>query len=111
MLIYIAGFAISLGPIMWLIISEIFPLEIRGFASSLMVSASWMFNALVALTFLTLIQKLGQTGTFLIYGVICFFGILFIFFKVPETKGTSLEQIENNLRAGVRSVDLGSKSI
>lgn len=107
MLVYIAGFAISLGPIMWLIIAEIFPLEIRGFASSLMVSASWMFNAAVALTFLTLIQKLGQTGTFLIYGVICFFGILFVIFKVPETKGASLEQIENNLRAGVRSVDLG----
>ena len=107
MLIYIAGFAVSLGPIMWLIIAEIFPLEIRGFASSLMVSASWLFNALVAVTFLTLIQKLGQTGTFLIYGVICFFGILFIFFKVPETKGSSLEQIENNLRAGVRTVDLG----
>lgn len=107
MLIYIAGFAISLGPIMWLIIAEIFPLEIRGFASSLMVSASWLFNAIVAVSFLTLIEKIGLTGTFLLYGLVCFFGILFIFFKVPETKGTSLEQIENNLRAGVRSVDLG----
>lgn len=107
MLLFIAGFAISLGPIMWLIIAEIFPLEIRGFATSTMVSLSWLFNFIVAQTFLTLIQALGQSGTFIIYATICLCGLVFVLFKVPETKGTTLEQIENNLRAGVPSRHLG----
>lgn len=107
MLLYIACFAISLGPIMWLIIAEIFPLEIRGFASSLMVAASWLFNGIVALTFLTLIHALGQSGTFALYAATCFIGLLFVIYFVPETKGTTLEQIEKNLRAGVKSVKLG----
>lgn len=107
MILFIAGFAISLGPIMWLIIAEIFPLEIRGFATSAMVSMSWLFNFIVAQSFLTLINALGQSGTFMIYAAICSLGLLFVFFKVPETKGTSLEQIEENLRAGVASRDLG----
>lgn len=107
MLLFIAGFAISLGPIMWLIIAEIFPLEIRGFATSTMVSLSWVFNFIVAQTFLTLINTLGATGTFMIYAIICFLGILFVFYKMPETKGSSLEKIEANLRAGVPSRYLG----
>jgi SP family galactose:H+ symporter-like MFS transporter len=98
MLVFIAGFAISLGPIMWLIIAEIFPLEIRGFATSVMVSASWLFNFIVAQTFLTLIHHLGQSGTFMIYAVICFLGIIFVQRKIPETKGVTLEEIENTLR-------------
>lgn len=98
MLIFIAGFAISLGPIMWLIIAEIFPLEIRGFATSVMVSASWLFNFIVAQTFLTLIHHVGQSGTFMIYAVICFLGLIFVQRRVPETKGVTLEQIEMTLR-------------
>ncbi len=92
---------------MWLMIAEVFPLEIRGVATSVMVSASWLFNFIVAQTFLTLISDLGTSGTFLIYAVIDFLGIIFVIFKIPETKGSTLEQIESNLRAGVPSVDLG----
>ncbi len=107
MITYIAGFAISLGPIMWLIIAEIFPLEVRGYGSGLMVSISWFFNGVVTVTFLTFIDLFGKAGTFLIYDVMCVLAILFVIFFIPETKGVSLEAIESNLRAGVKMRDLG----
>jgi sugar porter (SP) family MFS transporter len=107
MVLYIACFAMSLGPIMWLVISEIYPLEIRGMGVSAAVSISWGFNMLVALTFLTLIDLLGASGTFWIYAGLCIFGWLFVYLSVPETKGCTLEQIEHNLRLGKRSRDLG----
>lgn len=107
MVVYIACFAMSLGPIMWLVISEIFPLNIRGLGVSLAVSASWGFNMLVALTFLTLIDTFGGSGTFWIYAALCVVGWLFVYFAVPETKGCSLEQIEKNLHAGKPGRELG----
>lgn len=107
MVIYIASFAMSLGPIMWLIISEIFPLNIRGVGASLAISASWGFNMIVALTFLTLIQLMGPSHTFWLYAFLCILGWLFVYFIVPETKGCSLEHIEQNLRAGRPSRELG----
>lgn len=107
MVLYIACFAMSLGPIMWLVISEIFPLEIRGMGVSAAVSVSWGFNMLVALTFLTLIDLFGASGTFWIYAGLCIFGWLFVYLAIPETKGCSLEQIEHNLRLGKRGRDLG----
>lgn len=107
MVLYIACFAMSLGPIMWLIISEIFPLQMRGAGSSFAIAASWGFNMIVALTFLTLVDVLGASGTFLLYGVVSVLGWLFIYILVPETKGVSLELIEKNLRAGKKSYELG----
>lgn len=107
MVLYIASFAMSLGPIMWLIISEIFPLNIRGVGASLAISASWGFNMLVALTFLTLIQLMGPSYTFWLYAFLCILGGLFVYFIVPETKGCSLEHIEQNLRLGRPSRELG----
>lgn len=107
MILYIASFAISLGPIMWLIISEIFPLNIRGVGSSLAISASWAFNMLVALTFLTCVQLVGASHTFWLYAVLCILGWFFVYFIVPETKDCSLEQIEHNLRLGRPSRELG----
>lgn len=108
-LVYVIGFAISLGPIMWLMFTEIFPLKVRGVATSLVASLQWLFNFIVSLTFLTLIQWFGETGTFALYGVICLIGLLFVYYKVPETKGISLEQIEKNLRNKVPSRELGNK--
>ncbi|MES2142095.1 MAG: sugar porter family MFS transporter [Pseudomonadota bacterium] len=107
MVIYIASFAMSLGPIMWLIISEIFPLNIRGVGASLAISASWGFNMLVSLTFLTLIQLMGPSHTFWLYAFLCVLGWLFVYFIVPETRGCSLEHIEQNLRLGLPSRELG----
>ena len=95
---YIASFAISLGPIFWLIISEIYPLRVRGRAMSLATLSNWLFNMLVASTFLTLTEKLGKAGAFWFYAVVCVAGLVFCYLYVPETKGRTLENIEDFLR-------------
>ncbi len=97
-LFYIASFAISLGPIFWLIISEIYPLRVRGRAMSLATLSNWLFNMLVASTFLTLTEKLGKAGAFWFYAVVCVAGLVFCYLYVPETKGRTLENIEDFLR-------------
>lgn len=107
MLLYIASFAISLGPIMWLMIAEIYPLRIRGFGASLATCANWGSNMIVALTFLTLINHLGPSWTFIVYLVISIAGIYFVDRFIPETKGISLEQIEKNLYQGLPARELG----
>jgi sugar porter (SP) family MFS transporter len=91
---YVGFFAIGLGPIFWLLISEIFPLGIRGRAMGVSTIANWGFNLLVALTFLQLLQSAGPATTFLIYAALSVFGWFFAFRLVPETKGRTLEQIE-----------------
>ena len=98
--LYIASFAVSMGPIAWLIIAEIFPLKIRGRAMSLTTMCNWLFNFIVAMTFLTLINKLGKAGTFWLYAVLGIAGWLFCYFLVPETKGHKLEDIEEHWRQG-----------
>lgn len=108
--LYVACFAISLGPIMWLMFSEVFPLEVRGLGASIAGAMCWGFNGIVALTFLSLINKFHPSGTFLIYALMSALGLLFVLKFVPETKGTTLEQIEKNLRAGVPSRQLGDMS-
>jgi SP family galactose:H+ symporter-like MFS transporter len=99
-LLYIASFAVSLGPIFWLIIAEIYPLRIRGRAMSLATVSNWGFNMVVAATFLTFIEKLGKTGVFWLYGFVAILGILFCYLFVPETKGLTLEKIEDHLYSG-----------
>jgi hypothetical protein len=100
MLLYIASFSISLGPIMWLMISEIYPLQVRGVGASMATCVNWASNLLVTVTFLELVQSIGARGTFLIYMVACLASFIFIYFFVPETKGISLEEFEENLFAG-----------
>jgi len=95
--VYIGAFAISLGPIAWLLNSEIYPLHIRGRAMGIASSANWLFNFIITATFLNLINLLGTSGTFWLYGLIGIFGLLFIWRWVPETKGKSLEEIEELL--------------
>lgn len=94
LVVYVASFAISLGPIFWLLIAEIYPLSIRGKAMSLATFVNWGANLVVAISFLTLIQHLGQANTFWLYGVISIGCWFFILFLVPETKGKRLEEIE-----------------
>lgn len=100
LMLYIASFAVSLGPIAWLLIAEVYPLKIRGRAMSLATMANWGCNLLVAMTFLTLVQKLGRSWTFWAYAVIGVAGWLFCYFLIPETKGHSLEEIEEHWRHG-----------
>ncbi|NOZ23244.1 MAG: sugar porter family MFS transporter [Planctomycetes bacterium] len=105
---YIASFAVSLGPIFWLIIAEIYPLRIRGRAMSLATVANWVFNFLVAMTFLTITDTLGKAGAFWLYAGIAIAGFVFCYVFIPETKGRTLEEIEEHLRSGRSLRSLGS---
>lgn len=98
LVIYVACFAVGLGPVFWLIISEIYPLAIRGAAMSAATVANWAMNLVVAVTFLSLVSVLGHAATFLVYGVLTVCAWFFIFKLVPETKGKTLEQIEEHWR-------------
>jgi len=95
---YVGCFAIGLGPVFWLLISEIFPLALRGRAMSLATVSNWGFNLLVTLTFLNLVSLFGQSGVFVLYAVLTAVAFVFVLKLVPETKGRSLEQIEADLR-------------
>ncbi|MCA9947460.1 MAG: MFS transporter, partial [Anaerolineales bacterium] len=97
LMLYVAAFAIGLGPVAWLIISEIYPHQIRGRAMSLAIFANWVSNYIVSLTFLTLIEKITSAGAFFLYAAICGFAFYFVFRFVPETKGKTLKQIEKDL--------------
>jgi sugar porter (SP) family MFS transporter len=100
LMVYVGSFAVGLGPVFWLILSEIYPLAIRGRAMSVGTIANWGANLIVALSFLTLTQMLGKAATFWLYGAVSIGAWLFAFFLVPETKGKTLEQIEEHWRAG-----------
>ena len=93
LILYIGGYQVGFGPIAWLFISEIFPLEVRGKAVSLAVITNFFWNGVMSLIFPTEIALIGAGATFIIYGVILFIGIIFIYRYVPETKGLSLEEI------------------
>jgi len=91
---FVGFFAIGLGPVFWLLISEIFPLALRGRAMSVATVANWGFNLIVSATFLNLVAVTGESGTFLIYAILSIVALGFVIALVPETKGHSLEQIE-----------------
>jgi len=99
LLVYIAGFAVGLGPVFWLMISEIFPLQMRGPAMAVCTMFNWGFNFLISYTFLTLTDVLTKQGAFWLYA---FFGVCAVIFFatfVPETKDRSLEEIQADLGA------------
>ena len=91
---YIAFFAISLGPIAWLIPSEIFPLRLRSMAIGVVSLFNWLFNYIVSLTFLTMVDIFGSGETFWIYMGFSILGLGFVWYKVPETKGKTLTEIQ-----------------
>ncbi len=94
LIVYVASFAIGLGPVFWLLISEIYPVIVRGRAMSLATIMNWAANLLVTLSFLSLIQWAGRGNTFWIFGAIGIGTWIFVYYLVPETKGRSLESIE-----------------
>jgi SP family arabinose:H+ symporter-like MFS transporter len=93
-LLYVAFFALGMGPGPWLIISEIFPTKVRGRAASIATSTLWSGTLLVTFTFLSLVKVLNLWGTFAIYGALSFVCLIFVWKRVPETKGRTLEQIQ-----------------
>ena len=93
----IASYALTLAPVTWVVISEIFPTRIRGAAMSVAVSALWLACFLLTYTFPLLNAKLGSAGTFWLYAGICLAGFVFIWIRLPETKQKSLEELEREL--------------
>ena len=93
---YIICFAMSLGPIGWILVSEVFPLKIRGIAMSICTVSNFAFNFFVVSSFPILLHRIGGAWTFWGFGAVSLLCIIFVFFCVPETKGISLEQIESN---------------
>ncbi len=93
LMVYVGSFAYSLGPILWLLISEIFPLQSRGLGMSLCTLANWAANFLVSQFFLTMVHDLGRTVTFSIYAALCLVTIVVVARGVPETKRELLEDI------------------
>jgi SP family galactose:H+ symporter-like MFS transporter len=106
--IYVACFAFGLGPIFWLLISEIYPLKIRGAAMSVVTVTNWALNLIVAVTFLSLVSFLGHAFTFWVYGLIAIGAWIFFYKLVPETKGKTLEEIEEHWRTGKSPQALGN---
>jgi MFS transporter, SP family, galactose:H+ symporter len=98
---YVASFAISLGPIFWLLNAEIYPLGVRSKAAGVGTMANWTFNFIVSLTFLLLIDAVGRSGAFWLYGGIGVLTLVFCWKLVPETKGKRLEDIQAIFQARV----------
>jgi sugar porter (SP) family MFS transporter len=98
-LLPIGLYATSLAPVTWVLISEIFPNHIRGVASSVSIVSLWIAYFILVFTFPVLAEHLGTYGPFYLYAIICFLGFLFIFKKVKETKGQTLEQLGQTFSA------------
>ena len=96
-LAFVASFAISIGPVMWVLFSELFPNKIRGIAISFVGLINSAISFVVQWIFPWELDVLGNSLTFLIYGLFAAFGLIFIIKVIPETKGKSLEEIEKQL--------------
>jgi MFS family permease len=99
LVVFIASFAIGLGPVFWLMISEVFPLRVRSQAMSVCTIVNWAANFVISYYFLTLVADIGRPATFWLYAGFGVLAVAFFAFRVPETKGRSLEQIERDLGA------------
>jgi sugar porter (SP) family MFS transporter len=109
--VFVAFFAISLGPLPFVLMAEIFPLRVRSLGMSVAASSLWILNMAVTLTFLSLLETVGSPGTFLLFSAICAVALVFAYRTVPETRGRSLEAIEANVEAGVPTRLLGSDRV
>lgn len=107
LLVFIIGFAMSAGPLVWTICSEIQPLKGRDFGIGASTLTNWVVNMIVGATFLTLLNNFGHAQTFWLYAALNASFLFFTYALVPETKGVTLEQIERKLMHGVRLRDIG----
>src|SRR5215467_1959288 len=107
--VYIFGFAVSWGPVVWLVCSEIFPLEGREVGMTITTMVNWTFAGLVMGNALTFMETHGNSSIFYLFSGFCVLAIAFVALFVPETKGITLEEMEFNLKDGVRLRDLGKR--
>jgi len=108
-IVYIFGFAVSWGPVVWLVCSEIFPLEGREVGMTITTMVNWTFAGLVMANALTFMKTYGNASIFFVFAALCALAIVFVALFVPETKGITLEELEFNLKKGVRLRDLGNR--
>lgn len=109
LLMFIIGFAMSAGPLIWVLCSEIQPLKGRDFGITVSTATNWIANMIVGATFLTMLNTLGNAPTFWVYAGLNVFFILLTLALIPETKNVSLEHIERNLMSGKKLRDIGQK--
>jgi MFS transporter, SP family, galactose:H+ symporter len=107
LLVFIVGFAMSAGPLVWTLCSEIQPLKGRDFGIGCSTFTNWIANMIVGATFLTLLNGIGNGNTFWLYAALNLVFIGLTFWLIPETKGVTLEQIERNLMHGKALRDIG----
>ncbi|UMM64279.1 sugar porter family MFS transporter [Aristophania vespae] len=107
LMIFCAGFAMSAGPLMWVLCAEIQPLAGRDFGLSLSTLTNWLTNLVVGVSFLTLMHWLGTGGTFWLFAALNASFIILTYLFVPETKGISLGKIEKKLMSGAKLRDIG----
>ncbi|QDH16047.1 sugar porter family MFS transporter [Oecophyllibacter saccharovorans] len=107
LVVFSAGFAMSVGPLAWLLCSEIQPAAGRDFGVAVSTFTNWTANLVVGLTFLSLMQKLGAADTFWLFASLNALFMVLTYLFVPETKGVSLAKLQNRLMRGVRLRDIG----
>ncbi|HDJ1441317.1 sugar porter family MFS transporter [Serratia rubidaea] len=109
LLMFIVGFAMSAGPLIWVLCSEIQPLKGRDFGITCSTAVNWIANMIVGATFLTMLNSLGSAPTFWVYAALNLLFIVLTIVLIPETKNISLEHIERNLMSGKALRDIGSR--
>ncbi|AFP84629.1 sugar porter family MFS transporter [secondary endosymbiont of Ctenarytaina eucalypti] len=109
LMLFIVGFAMSAGPLIWVLCAEIQPLKGRDFGMTVSTSTNWIANIIVGASFLTMLEKLGSANTFLMYGAMNIIFIVLTIMLIPETKNVSLEHIERNLMTGKPLRELGKR--
>jgi len=106
LVVFIASFAFSMGPIVWTMISEIYPNRVRGRAMAVATAVNWFSAFLVAQFFLSIVDAIGESTTFFLFSALCGVTFVFVWLLVPETKGRSLEEIQERwVRGGDRMLD------
>ena len=110
-ILFVFFYAVSLGPTIWAVCSEIFPLEGRDFGFSVTTATNWILNAIAINFSLVIMDVYGGSYLFLGFACVCILGLFFVYFFVPETTGVSLEKIETNLKNGVKLRDIGKETI
>ncbi|PSN50537.1 hypothetical protein C0J52_03505 [Blattella germanica] len=97
LLVYISAYCLGLGPLPWVVMSEVLPPNVKGIAGAIVASFCWITSFLITNSFQYAVDIVGRCGAFWFCGVMCLVSALFVFYKVPETKGISLQEIQEQL--------------